>query len=123
MFALLKEMYDFIIIDTPPIGLVTDAFLLMKYTDANLILVRQNFTHKKVFSSIISDMEQRKLPNLAILINDVKAGKVFIWIWLRIWVWIMVMGMDMGKGTDLVIIQTTGRRRKNLVLKRIFGRS
>ena len=34
IFALLKEMYDFIIIDTPPIGLVTDAFLLMKHTDA-----------------------------------------------------------------------------------------
>ncbi len=62
MFALLKGMYDFIIIDTPPVGIVTDAFLLMKFADANLILVRQNFTHKKVFTSIIRDMEQRKLP-------------------------------------------------------------
>ncbi|MCK4287838.1 MAG: polysaccharide biosynthesis tyrosine autokinase, partial [Bacteroidales bacterium] len=72
LFNKLKEIYDFIIIDTPPVGLVTDAFLVMKYTDANLFIVRQNFTNKKIFESIIKDVEQRKLPNINILINDVK---------------------------------------------------
>ncbi len=75
MFNELKKRYDFIIIDTPPIGLVTDAFLLMKHTDANLILARQNFTYKKIFGSIVKDLEQRNLPRLAILINDVKLTK------------------------------------------------
>ena len=72
MFALLKEKYDFIIMDTLLMGLVTDAFLLMKKNNAKVILTRQNFTYKKIFTSIIRDLEQRKLPNLAILINDVR---------------------------------------------------
>ena len=70
-----KELYDFIIIDTPPVGLVTDAFLLMKYADVNLFIVRQNFTHKKVFASIINDVEKRKIPNVNILINDVRLSR------------------------------------------------
>jgi capsular exopolysaccharide synthesis family protein len=74
-FTKLKERYDYIIIDTPPIGLVTDAFLLMKYSDVNLFLVRQGFTHKKIFASIIKDIELRQIPNVAILINDVKLHK------------------------------------------------
>jgi capsular exopolysaccharide synthesis family protein len=124
MFTLLKEIYDFIIIDTPPIGLVTDAFLLMKYTDANLILVRQNFTHKKVFSSIIRDMEQRKMPNLAILINDVKLTKYSY-------------GFGYGYGYGYGFGYGSGdhygygygyyaedkEAKKKSVLKRIFGRS
>ena len=71
----LKEMYDYIILDTPPVGLVTDAFLLMKYTDINIFAVRQNYTNKKVFGAIISDIEKRKIPNMSLLINDVKMDK------------------------------------------------
>jgi tyrosine-protein kinase Etk/Wzc len=62
LMAQLKEKYDYIIIDTPPVGLVTDAFLLMEYADTTLFIVRQNFTHKKVFASIIKDIEQRGIP-------------------------------------------------------------
>ncbi|MFA6951423.1 MAG: hypothetical protein WCQ70_12130, partial [Lentimicrobiaceae bacterium] len=61
-----------IIIDTPPIGLVTDAYLLMKHSNVNIFVTRQNFTIKKVFESIISDVEKRGLNNIAILVNDVK---------------------------------------------------
>ncbi len=60
LFAELNKIYDYIIIDTPPVGLVTDAFLLMKYTDANIFVVRQNFTNKKMFASIMSDIELRQ---------------------------------------------------------------
>jgi tyrosine-protein kinase Etk/Wzc len=38
LFVKLRDMYDYIFLDTPPIGLVTDAFILMGYTDANIIL-------------------------------------------------------------------------------------
>ena len=93
-FTRLKERYDYIIIDTPPIGLVTDAFLLMKHSDVNIFLVRQGYTHKKIFASIIRDIELRKIPNMAILINDVKLRQVILrlrlWIRLRLRVWFRV---------------------------------
>ncbi len=68
----LKQMYDFIIIDTPPVGIVTDAFLLMKNSDVNVFVTRQAFTVKKIFETIITDIEKRELKDIAILINDVK---------------------------------------------------
>ena len=120
MFALLKEMYDFIIIDTPPIGLVSDAFLLMKYTDANLILVRQNFTYKKVFTSIIRDMEQRKLPNLAILINDVKTGRNAYGYGYG---YGYEYGYGYGQGYGYGYYSDDRKAEKKSIMKRIFGRS
>lgn len=44
----LKTQYDYIIVDTPPIGLVTDALLAMKYADINLYIVRQKYS-KNIF--------------------------------------------------------------------------
>jgi len=43
----LKEKYDYIILDTPPIGLVTDAQELVQFSDVILYVVRQNYTKKK----------------------------------------------------------------------------
>ena len=53
-------------------AIVTDAFLLMKHADANIFVVRLGVTHKKIFSSVIRDMEMRDIPHLAILMNDLK---------------------------------------------------
>lgn len=75
LFEKLSKIYDYIIIDTPPIGLLTDAFLLMEHADVNLFIVRQDYTVKKVFESIIKDIEQKKLANFSILLNDVKPQK------------------------------------------------
>ncbi len=74
LFDLLRERYDYIIIDTPPVGLVTDAFLLMKYSDVNLFIVRQGVTNKNIFGSIIKDLENRDL-NISIVINGIQTNK------------------------------------------------
>ena len=74
LFALLKERYDYIIIDTPPLGLVTDAFLLMKHSDVNLFIVRQGVTNKNIFESIVKDLEKRDL-NVSIVINGIQTNK------------------------------------------------
>jgi capsular exopolysaccharide synthesis family protein len=71
LFIRLKELYEYIIIDTPPVALVTDATLLMKHSDANIFVVRQGVTHKKIFASVIRDMEAHKTQHLAIVLNDV----------------------------------------------------
>jgi capsular exopolysaccharide synthesis family protein len=70
LFERLKEIYEYIIIDTPPVALVTDAFLLMKHSDANLMVVRQGVTNKKLLASVIRDMELHETPKLAIVLND-----------------------------------------------------
>ena len=74
LFALLKERYDYIIIDTPPLGLVTDAFLLMKHSDVNLFIVRQGVTNKNIFESSVKDLEKRDL-NVSIVINGIQTNK------------------------------------------------
>lgn len=76
LFTLLKERYDYIIIDTPPIGLVTDSLLLMRHTDVNLFVVRQGVTNKNIFGNIIKDLEERELP-ISIIINGVETGKSY----------------------------------------------
>ncbi len=74
LFTELKKRYDYIVIDTPPLGLVTDAMLLMRYSDANLFIVRQGVTNKNAFSVVIKDLEERNL-DLSIVINGLRAEK------------------------------------------------
>ena len=73
-FDLLKEKYDYIIIDTPPLGLVTDAFLLMRFADVKLFIVRQGVTNKNIFGSIIKDLEDRGI-DASIVINGIETNK------------------------------------------------
>ena len=73
-FDLLKEKYDYIIIDTPPLGLVTDAFLLMRFADVKLFIVRQGVTNKNIFGSIIKDLEDRGI-DASIVINGIQTNK------------------------------------------------
>jgi len=72
MFEQLRKNYDYIIIDTPPIGLFGDAYLLNKYSDATLFLVRNNFTRKREFVSSINEAVNNRLKGLWIVYNDVK---------------------------------------------------
>lgn len=74
MFEYLKSIYNVIIIDSPPIGVVTDANLLMNYADLCIYIVRQRFTPKKVFASIIKDLSENPNLRIAFLINDLEFG-------------------------------------------------
>ena len=74
LFTELKKRYDYIIIDTPPIALVTDSLLLMRHSDANLFIVRQGVTNKNAFGGLIKDLEDRGM-HFSIVINGVKAEK------------------------------------------------
>ena len=72
LFDYLRKEFDFIIVDTAPVGLVTDALLVSKYADANIYVVRQNYTLKEHIN-IINDLAiNAKMANMSILINDVK---------------------------------------------------
>jgi len=73
----LRETYEYIIIDTAPIGLVGDAYALTNISDVNLFIVRQTKTHKAFFKSVIEQIKQDNVPNVYIVMNgvDVKNDK------------------------------------------------
>ena len=76
LFAFLKANYDYIVIDSAPVGLVSDSFSLNKYADIVLYIVRQRYTFKKQLEFINDLKREGKLKNLALVINDVNlAGR------------------------------------------------
>lgn len=77
LMAALVEKFDFIIIDAPPIGMVTDAQLLSKYADLTLYAVRQGYTFKDQLEIPQEIYVNQKMKNIAILMNDVKNNKSY----------------------------------------------
>lgn len=73
--ALLKEHYDYVIIDTAPVGLVADTLQLSKLADRTLFVCRADFSTKFSFTYINKLDEQKKLPNISIVINDIDLSK------------------------------------------------
>lgn len=75
-FDKLKEDYDYIVIDSAPVGLVSDAFALNKYTDISLFIMRQRFSLKKQLDFVNELKESKKFKNLVLAINDINlSGK------------------------------------------------
>ncbi|MFD3002764.1 GumC family protein [Pontibacter toksunensis] len=70
----LKESFDHIIIDTPPVGQVADAFCLSSLVDSTIYLVRFNYTFKKQLSIIENIYVNKELSHPMIVLNDAKKG-------------------------------------------------
>ena len=68
----LNKVYDYVIIDTPPIGLVTDGVILMQHSDVNLYIVRHNYSKTKALNTINNLYSQKQVKNVHIIINDFK---------------------------------------------------
>ncbi|MEJ7645882.1 MAG: polysaccharide biosynthesis tyrosine autokinase [Chryseolinea sp.] len=71
----LKQTYNTIIIDSPPVGYVSEYIILMKYTDANLYIVRSDYTNRNSLKKINNLFEREKLTNFSIVLNDVRSSK------------------------------------------------
>lgn len=65
----LKSTYDYIILDTPPIGLVSDAMELSNFADVVLYIVRQNFTTKGMINQLNTNNKRGELKNVSIVLN------------------------------------------------------
>jgi capsular exopolysaccharide synthesis family protein len=72
MFKWLKNNFDVVVVDTAPVGMVSDAQTLGKFADCTLYIVRQGHTFKKQVALIDEFYQQQKLPRVSIIINDVK---------------------------------------------------
>jgi tyrosine-protein kinase Etk/Wzc len=70
MLAELKKRYDFIVIDTPPIGVVSDAFILLNQSDVNLYVVRQGYSRLDFLKTLDDLYNDGKIPNASIVLND-----------------------------------------------------
>lgn len=70
LFELLKLKYDYIIVDTAPVSLVTDTLLISKYADATIYVVRANKIDKEMLRIPNELYKEKKLTNLTIVLND-----------------------------------------------------
>ena len=71
----LKEHYDYILLDTAPVGLVTDTLSLGRISNATVYVCRADFTQKASFGLINSLSMEKKLPNMSIVLNGVDLSK------------------------------------------------
>lgn len=69
LIAELKQHYDYIILDTPPVGLVSDALELAQYADVTLYIVRQNYTKKDMITLLNTRVQRGELANASIILN------------------------------------------------------
>lgn len=66
-----KENYDYVIVDTAPIGIVTDTMLISKYADLTLYTIRANYLEKKMLDIPKRIWNEHKLNNIYFLINGI----------------------------------------------------
>ena len=66
-----KNEFDYIIIDTPPIAIVSDTLLISRFVDVNLFVVRQRYSSKNTLELIQELYQEEKLKNMGIIINDI----------------------------------------------------
>ena len=65
----LKVKYDYVILDTPPVGLVSDALELSQFCDVTLYVIRQNYTKKDMLTLLNNRTKRGELSNVSILFN------------------------------------------------------
>lgn len=75
VFALLRANYDIIIVDTAPVGIVTDTFAIGRVCDATIITTRADYTEKAAFNMINDLAHDKKLPNMSLIINGIDMSK------------------------------------------------
>jgi tyrosine-protein kinase Etk/Wzc len=73
VFDYCKSNFDVVLVDTAPAGLVSDAFVLSKFSNCCLYIVRQSYTYKKQLEFIDEVYQSKKLPQMALILNDVKS--------------------------------------------------
>ncbi len=71
----LKEKYDYVLIDSAPVGLVTDTLQIGRVADATIVLCRADYTPKDSFNYISDLARDNKLPHMTIAINGIDMSK------------------------------------------------
>lgn len=76
-FSKLRQLYDYIIVDTAPIGMVSDTFTLNRIADAAIYVCRANYTSLHDLMEVNDIFEQKRLKKLSIVVNGTKTKKTY----------------------------------------------
>lgn len=120
LFTELRKMFDTVIVDTAPVGLVSDSITLGQQADATIYIVRHNYTFKKQVNMIDELYINKKLPHMSIVINDVdsKGGYGAYYGYGN-----YGYGYGYGYGSGYFDPQESGKKRPSLLrrIKRLFS--
>jgi capsular exopolysaccharide synthesis family protein len=72
LFAELRKRYDYIIVDTAPVALVSDTYLLDRIADMTIFVCRYKYTPSEMIDYINQMIEQKRMHNVAVVLNGVK---------------------------------------------------
>ena len=75
IIGMLREQYDYVILDTAPVGLVTDTLQIGKHADVTAFVCRADYTPKSSFGYVNTLHAENKLPNMSIVINGIDMSK------------------------------------------------
>lgn len=75
IFAELRKVYDYIVVDTAPVGLVTDTLQIGRIADVTCVICRADYTEKSAFRIINDFAINNKLPNVCVAINGIDMSK------------------------------------------------
>jgi len=112
LFAWAKSNFDLVIIDSAPVGVVSDSITLGKFADATIFVVRQGYTIKKSLEYVRALKEENKLPNLSIVLNDVKESAGYGYGY----------GYGYGHQKNIEVYFNSNEKSKRGVWSRFFGR-
>lgn len=73
LFDQLEQDFEMVIVDTPPVGMVSDGYVLGNHADVTIFVLRHNYTFKNQLNFIESVYQDKKLPHMSLVVNDVKA--------------------------------------------------
>lgn len=73
----LRNEYDYLLVDIPPLGYVSEFLVLLQYLDAKIYVVRQNYTDRALVSQINEMHRDHKMKQLYMVINDVHLGNTY----------------------------------------------
>ena len=76
LFAELREHYDYVVVDSAPVALVSETFLLSGVADTTLYVVRANHTTFDMVEFVNKMHDQERLPKMVAVLNGVDAKKV-----------------------------------------------
>lgn len=75
LLEICKNNFDYVIIDTPPLGSVADALNISKYCDGSLLVLSSNSTPKRAARDVISSLKRTETPLLGVVLNRVDTSK------------------------------------------------
>ena len=77
MLAALRQRYDYILIDCPPIELVADTHIIAKYADRTIFVVRAGLLERSMLAELETIYKEQKFKNMAVILNGTQGNGTY----------------------------------------------